>query len=131
MSNIDGHALDAIVRGLVREVMMTEVLPALRNEIRAVLGTMTTSGRPDDRNLNTSEAAAVAGVKPTTIRSWIEEGKLPAHRGPGGREWRVKQCDLARLLGGEGGVGTGPVSTEAAAARMLSLYAGKMTKGGT
>ncbi len=50
-----------------------------------------------DRFLTTGEAAKHCQVSPVTIFRWIKDGKLPAHRTPGGH-YRVRARDLLAFL---------------------------------
>ena len=50
---------------------------------------------PSD-NLTTAEAARHARVSPRTIRRWLDEGRLRAHRA--GRKLLIRRCDLEALL---------------------------------
>jgi excisionase family DNA binding protein len=48
--------------------------------------------------LTTAQAAAVAGVKPKTIRRWIEDHGLPASQHKGTRGKRIRREDLDAFL---------------------------------
>lgn len=53
----------------------------------------------DDDELNTREAANVAGHNRRTIVAWIRDGKLPATRRPGKRgHYRIRWADLYAAL---------------------------------
>lgn len=43
--------------------------------------------------LGLSEAAALLGVHPSTLRSWADQGKFPVHRTPGGHR-RFRRSDV-------------------------------------
>jgi excisionase family DNA binding protein len=47
--------------------------------------------------LTVPEAARRAGKNPETIRRWIREGKLPAHKV--GTQHVLEEADLARAMG--------------------------------
>ena len=51
----------------------------------------------DSEWLELSEAAAFLGVHFTTLRRWVDAGKVPCFRTPGGRR-RFKQAELAAFL---------------------------------
>lgn len=53
------------------------------------------SSEPYD--LGTSEAAALVGVHPDTVRSWVDGGKLLALITPGGHR-RFRRSDVLALL---------------------------------
>jgi excisionase family DNA binding protein len=76
-------------------VATLEDLEPLRRELaelRQLLGART------GQTLTTEQAAEVAGVKPKTIRSWVEAGTLPArHRG---RRLVIQRADLQAHLAG-------------------------------
>ena len=70
------HALRALVLDCIHEVLAEQ--------------------RPAPSELLTvAEAAALAKVKPATIRTWIAEGKLAASRV--GRRHRIRRADLDAL----------------------------------
>jgi len=46
--------------------------------------------------LRISEAAALLGVHPDTLRRWSDEGKVPVSRTPGG-ERRYNRADLVAV----------------------------------
>ena len=50
----------------------------------------------DDKMLTPTEAAALLGIKPCTVRAWIKGGKVRATK-IGGR-WRVAEDDLKRQV---------------------------------
>ena len=70
------------------------------------------------------EAAALLGVSPDTVRRWVDGGRLPATRTPGGRR-RVVGADLARLavdLAAEAGGGEpGAIGARSARNRFTGL----------
>lgn len=51
----------------------------------------------DEEFVTVAEAAALLGVAPSTIRRWIREGDLPAHR-IGRRRVALRRADLASLI---------------------------------
>ncbi len=50
-----------------------------------------------DANLRIGDAAEILGVGVETLRRWEEEGRLQAHRTPGGQR-RVPIAEVTRLL---------------------------------
>jgi len=56
----------------------------------------------DDRLLSVSEVARLLGVTEPTVRVWIKEGKLRAHRA-GARFWRIRQSEVDRMLSAQAG----------------------------
>lgn len=51
----------------------------------------------DDELLTLPEIAQMLHVNPSTVRLWVNEGRLPAHKA-GGRKWLVRRGDLERML---------------------------------
>jgi excisionase family DNA binding protein len=52
----------------------------------------------DDRLLSVADVAKLLSVTEPTVREWIKEGKLKAHRA-GARFWRIRQSEVDRMLG--------------------------------
>ncbi len=51
----------------------------------------------DEEYVTVAEAATLLRVAPSTIRRWIREGDVPAHR-IGRRRVALRRADLARLI---------------------------------
>jgi excisionase family DNA binding protein len=51
-----------------------------------------------DAWMTTAEVATEWGRNVETVRRWIRDGHLPAHRTPGGRTLLVKRSDVLRTL---------------------------------
>ena len=51
----------------------------------------------DEEFLTVAEAATLLRVAPSTVRRWIREGDVPAHR-IGRRRVALRRADLARLI---------------------------------
>jgi excisionase family DNA binding protein len=51
----------------------------------------------EDRLLSVADVASLLSVTEPTIRLWIKEGKLRAHRA-GARFWRIRQSEVNRML---------------------------------
>lgn len=51
--------------------------------------------------LNLAEASAYLGAHPKTVLRWIADNGLPAHRVPGGREYRFFPSELDGWLRSE------------------------------
>ena len=56
----------------------------------------------DDRLLSVADVAKLLSVTEPTVREWIKEGKLKAHRA-GARFWRIRQSEVDRMLGEQAG----------------------------
>ena len=52
----------------------------------------------EDRLLSVADVARLLSVTEPTVREWIKEGKLKAHRA-GARFWRIRQSEVDRMLG--------------------------------
>ena len=52
----------------------------------------------EDRLLSVADVARQLSVTEPTVREWIKEGKLKAHRA-GARFWRIRQSEVDRMLG--------------------------------
>jgi len=52
----------------------------------------------EDRLLSVADVAKLLSVTEPTVREWIKEGKLRAHRA-GARFWRIRQSEVDRMLG--------------------------------
>ena len=84
------------LRDLVKHACATalrENRELIREECRAALSTM--SGRTGDpaRPVDTNGAAELAGVKPTTIRSWVRSGRIQPI---GGRPYKFEVAEVER-----------------------------------
>jgi excisionase family DNA binding protein len=51
-----------------------------------------------DAWMTTAEVAAEWGRNVETVRRWIRDGQLPAHRTPGGRTLMVKRSEVLKSL---------------------------------
>jgi excisionase family DNA binding protein len=51
----------------------------------------------EDRLLSVADVSKLLGVTEPTVREWIKEGKLKAHRA-GARFWRIRQSEVDRML---------------------------------
>jgi excisionase family DNA binding protein len=76
------------LRELIEEVLRTVV----REELRAIAPR---PGQPDEF-LSVVAAARLAGVAPTTVRAWVNQGRLQRYKA--GRVLRVRRSDLELLL---------------------------------
>ena len=66
------------------------------------------SGTDEDPWLTVPQVAELVGMKPVTVRRWIEIGELSAHRF-GRRAWRVRRSEVDRYLRShESGTGSRP-----------------------
>jgi excisionase family DNA binding protein len=51
----------------------------------------------EDRLLSVAEVSQLLSVTEPTVREWIKDGKLQAHRA-GARFWRIRQSEVDRML---------------------------------
>jgi|SRR5450755_3435027 len=58
----------------------------------------------NDDLLTLPEIAEMLRVNPSTVRLWVREQRLPAHKS-GGRKWLVRSADLKRMLAEQPHVG--------------------------
>jgi excisionase family DNA binding protein len=72
-----------------------------------------------DGLLSVSEAAAIAALKPATIRDWARTGRLKT-AGRAGRRWRFRREDVEAALRGPSRT-TADIDLDREAARLLSL----------
>lgn len=52
----------------------------------------------EDRLLSVADVSRQLSVTEPTVREWIKDGKLKAHRA-GARFWRIRQSEVDRMLG--------------------------------
>lgn len=81
---------------MAARVLTEEDLEPLRRDL-AELRAMLKAGPVGDA-LSTEQAAQLAGVKPKTVRTWIETRALPAKRR--GRFLVIQRADLEAYLSG-------------------------------
>ena len=84
--------LESALRELMRDVVRDELRVALA-EARPRQAASVPSSEP---YLSVANAAQLADLAPNTIRTWIRDGRLPAHRA--GRVLRVRRSDLEKFL---------------------------------
>ncbi len=81
---------------LIRSIVQDEVR-ALRDALPDLLRAALKARGPETKEyLTTVEAAALAKVRPETVRAWVAAGSLPEHRA--GRELRVRRDELEALM---------------------------------
>jgi excisionase family DNA binding protein len=51
----------------------------------------------EDRLLSVADVSRLLSVTEPTVREWIKDGKLKAHRA-GARFWRIRQSEVDRML---------------------------------
>jgi excisionase family DNA binding protein len=74
------------------------VARAVKREVQAAVEDLRRAAAAPDDLLDTAQAAEVAAVSTETIRDWIARRGLPAHRPPGGKEYRIRRADLVAFL---------------------------------
>ena len=60
---------------------------------------MSVNVSPDDPFYGVGKVAAMFGVEPATIRLWIREGKMNAHKI--GNRWRIQHSEVVRVANEE------------------------------
>ena len=50
-----------------------------------------------ERKFGIVEAAKLLGIKPRTVREWIRNGKLKAHKPAGSYKWLISESEIDRL----------------------------------
>src|SRR5262245_21117176 len=88
--------LDTSLRNVIRDVVKDEVRAVVREELRAVRPALVDPIAAEAEYLTIDRAAEMAGVRPPTVRSWVERGDLPGHRA--GRLLRVKSQELQAFM---------------------------------
>src|SRR5438128_6506439 len=87
--------LETSLRNVIQVAVHNEVRTAVREEMRAQAPAPSPPAG-NHRYLSVAEAARMAGVRPPTVRSWIDRGHLPGHRA--GRLFRVRLDQLEEFL---------------------------------
>jgi excisionase family DNA binding protein len=93
-----------------------EIKAALREVLREELPRALSLLQPrtdEDGYLSVQKAATLVEVHPDTIRAWVKDGRLVAHRA--GRELRIRRDQLRRFLEGGGPQKNRPTPEEKAA----------------
>jgi excisionase family DNA binding protein len=87
--------LEAALREILRDVVRDELRTALAAEARPRQAGPTAPAS-EDAYLSVANAAQLADLAPNTIRTWIRDGRLVAHRA--GRVLRVRRSELTSFL---------------------------------
>lgn len=82
---------------MAARVLTAEDLEPLRREVAELRALI--EGRAVGDVLSTAQAAALAGVTPKTVRTWVETGALRASRR--GRAIAIRRADLSAYLAGD------------------------------
>lgn len=83
---------------MAARVLTDEDLEPLRRELAELRAQLAAGRAPPSDDLDTSAAAARAGVSPETVLDWIKRRGLAAHRPPGTRSHRIRRADLEAFL---------------------------------
>jgi excisionase family DNA binding protein len=97
--------LDAAIRDLIREAIREELRP-FREDLRALSDALqrsaSSSDAPEDLFFTVEEVAATLKVNRTTVRAWINAGRLKASRlnagGKTRRLLRIARADVDAFL---------------------------------
>jgi excisionase family DNA binding protein len=127
--------LDEAVRAILREELPTALRDELRFIIREELAAVLTQRRqstqqqeapvaPDyERYVDAAAAGAIAGVRPATVRSWVERGQLRGYHS--GRLLRIRLDELKAYLGRSTIEGPDVVNLDDRVRTMLAKQKGK------
>lgn len=88
--------LERVVEGLPPDASVT--LPVAR--LRAWIEEEGDAVGLDRLGLTVEQVAEKVGKKPSTVRGWLNEGRLKGRK-PTGSEWRVAPADLAEFMAGD------------------------------
>lgn len=83
----------------LRAIFRDEVRGVVREELRAVLPSLSQDKLVTIEFLSTTQAAELIGVRAATIRAWIQQDKLKAYRA--GRALRIQRDELLALMSSE------------------------------
>jgi excisionase family DNA binding protein len=119
--------LDEALRAAVREVVREELL-ALRGAQppAPAVPPARTSTAATSEYVSTAEAAALACVRPATVRTWIRQGRLRGHRA--GRLVRVRLDELRAYLARATCDREGVIDLDARARDILTRPRGQATR---
>ena len=80
----------------------------------------------EDRLLSVADVAQLLSVTEPTVREWIKDGKLKAHRA-GARFWRIRQSEVDRMLSQQGSHRPAPGSAPRAGEQARDLISSLIT----
>ena len=80
----------------------------------------------EDRLLSVADVAQLLSVTEPTVREWIKDGKLNAHRA-GARFWRIRQSEVDRMLSQQASHRPAPGSASRAGEQARDLISSLIT----
>lgn len=51
-----------------------------------------------EKRYNITQVSQILGVKVRTVRDWIKQGKLKAHKYPVSNRWFIPESEIKRLM---------------------------------